>query len=248
MRSFVLAFLFFNVVSCSDGSDAQPSSSKAFPKTASLTNPDASPSAPRKILEFYSDESHIGRPGRNKIEIEIVRLGDLRPHRADNFAIIRFYSLTSEKKWEMKQTIEIENYALAKADPQFLDFTGDDLKDVTFISGTAARGSNEVRTLLIYDNKEDKLIHIENSEEYPNIEYNKKLKCIDSWRVYGGTATDFARIEGSRIKTFATVENFGGYRTVTTFDGEGRERVLRRDKISDDDLYTRYRNFNPLEY
>ncbi|MFM9904658.1 MAG: hypothetical protein ACKVQJ_08825 [Pyrinomonadaceae bacterium] len=179
--------------------------------------------------------------------MQIVKRGEFRTYHSDNLAVIRFYSMDSAKKWELKQTLEIADDAIDQADPKFRDFNGDGLKDLTFISGIAARGANKIRTLLIYDKISDKLVHIENSAEYPNIAYNKKLKCVDAFRVYGGTATDFAKIEGNRLHTFAIVENFDGYRTVTVYDRNGQGKVISRIKISDDDLYTRYSNFRPVE-
>ena len=202
---------------------------------------------PRQILETYSNQSKVGRRGKNKIEIDIVKRGEFRTYHPDNLAVIRFYSKDQNQVWKLRQTLEIPDDSLAEADPQFQDFNGDGLKDVTFISGTAARGANEMRTLLIYDKRSDKLIHIENSAEFPNLEYSRKLNCITAWRFYGGTATDFARIVGNRLVTFATVEDFDGYRTVTLTDRKGRERVIQRDKLADENAFTRYTNYRPVE-
>ena len=254
---FLLSFLFCGCNPELDGVSDLSANKDTVPNRGALsetvlsapaveTTPDES--IVREVLESYSDDRHIGQRRHNKIEIDIVNNGPFRAYHPTNLAIIRFYSREPSRKWELKQTLEIEDDALEEAHPKFQDFSGDKLKDVTFITGTAARGANEIRTLLIYDKTTDKLIHIENSKEFPNIEYNKKLKCVDAWRVYGGTATDFAQIEGNRLRTFAIVENFDGLRTVSVFDPKGRERIIRRDKISSDDLYTRYSNFRPLEY
>lgn len=202
----------------------------------------------REVVETYADRSKIGRRGHNRIEIDIVKRGEFRGYHPDNLAVIRFYSMDRTHKWKLSQTLEIPDGALALAVPNFEDFNADGLNDVTFISGTAARGANEIRTLLIYDKRKDQLVHIRNSEEFPNLQYNRKLKCIDAWRIYGGTATDFVRIEGDHLKAFASVENFEGYRTVTLIDNHGAEKINRRDKISDNDLFVRYTNFHPIEY
>jgi len=117
--------------------------------------------------------------------------------------------------------------------PKFEDFNNDGLNDLTFISGTAARGANEIRTLLIYEKKSDELLHIKNSADYPNLAYNSRLDCIDAWSFYGGTATVFLRLKGDMLEEFASVEDFPPNRTVTVRDRNGREKVIRRDKIAD---------------
>ena len=249
MKRLLFLFVICSTVSCQYHKVSVPVSSLVRDQTTEISEPNPSQTElnPTEVLESYANHSVIGRPGHNKIEMQIVKRGEFRTYHSDNLAVIRFYSRNASKKWELKQTLEIADDAIDEADPKFRDFNGDGLKDITFISGLAARGANEIRTLLIYDKISDKLVHIENSAEYPNIGYNKKLKCVDAFRVYGGTATDFAKIEGNRLHTFAMVENFDGYRTVTVYDRNGQEKVISRIKIPDDDLYTRYSNFRPVK-
>ncbi|MBL7704216.1 MAG: hypothetical protein JNM21_01600 [Taibaiella sp.] len=131
--------------------------------------------------------------------------------------------------------------------PHIADFNNDSFMDITFISATAARGSNEVRRLFIYDAEEKKLVSIVNSENYPNMRYNKELDCIDAFLVYGGTSTVFTRIEGDSLKEFASVHN-DQYRTVYEIDKSGKERQLSKDSITDPgEIYIRYINYKPLK-
>lgn len=189
--------------------------------------------------EFFSDESKIGSPRKNKIEISEFRKF------AGNFATIKFYSSGKNKDWKLKQTFEFEKNTFLGCDPQLEDFNNDGLKDLTCISMAAARGANEVRRLFIYDKNRDELIYIKNSEDYPNLQYNKELNCLDALHFYGGVSTTFLKIDGDRLKQFASVEHFGDERTVSAIDENGEERILRKDKISRDDFYERYKNFNP---
>lgn len=202
----------------------------------------------KKVLETYSNQTEVARPGRNKIEIDIIQKGQFREYHSDNLAVIRLYSKDNSGGWDLRQTLEIADDAIDDADVKLSDYNGDGLKDVTFVSSIAARGANVMRTLLIYNKDSDNLVHIENSEEFPNLEYSRKLKCITAWSVYGGTSTDFARIEGNQLKSFATVENFEGFRTVTVIDQHGKQNVISRNKISDEDVYIRYTNYRPLEH
>lgn len=245
-RFVFVAFLLLSSLSCGTAHD--PPASKLVANTTEMSSAeiDTSPNAAREVLESYSDDSHIGRRGRNKIEIDIVNNGPFREYRPSNLAIVRFYSLNASNKWELSQTLELETTAIEDADPQYEDFNNDGLKDVTFISGNAARGANEVRTLLIYDQIADNLLLIRNSTSYPNLRYNRTLKCIDAFLVYGGTKTVFMKIEGDMLREFASVENFGGLRTVTTIDLDGTENIVKELNIRDDQIYDRFENFSPL--
>ena len=117
--------------------------------------------------------------------------------------------------------------------------------DITFISGTAARGANEVRRLFIYDDQNKELISIVNSEDYPNMLYNKELDCIDAFLVYGGCSTVFLNIEGDSLKQFASVELNDGL-TVSTYDQNGKQKIIKRDKTNKAG-FVRYKNFRPLK-
>ncbi len=198
-----------------------------------------------KIVESFSDDSRIGRPHRNKIHIDILEGNGVdSAERPNSLAIIKFYSFHHSKEWVLKQTLEIEDHALAGCDPKVEDFNNDGLKDITFVSNTAARGANEVRTLLIYDKKLDELVWVKNSEDYPNLAYNRTLNCIDSWMFHGATTTVFLRLKGDILKEFASVGT-GAELVVSLTDKFGKERVIRREKMAADDVDTRYRTFNP---
>lgn len=199
-------------------------------------------------IESFADDSNIGRPRKNKIEIDIVARGGVdSANRPNNTAIIKFYSITASKEWALKQTLEIESYALMSPEPEIEDFNNDKLKDITFISNSAARGANEVRTLLIYDKAKDALLHVKNSEDYPNLAYNKTLNCIDAWLFHGATTTIFLKLDGDMLREFASVDT-GSHLVVTVIDNNGEEREILRKKMKFEDIYTRYRTYNPPRY
>lgn len=247
MRLYVFAgILVLSAVSCS--SQQRPkTSSDVIVKNDTNSVEKNKQTGDKELMEFFSDDSRIGVPHRNKIEISNFKKPD-----DFNVAIVKFYSLDEKNKdWKLKQTFEFEKDAIAKLDAKLKDFNNDGFKDVTYISDVAARGANEIRRLFIYDRKKDELVYIKNSEEFPNLQYNKELKCLDAWRVYGGTATDFLKIEGDILKEFARVENTcvddgNCERIVTVIDKNGKKKLLRKDKITADDIYERYKNFSPL--
>lgn len=193
-----------------------------------------------EIDEYFTDDSNIGVPHKNKIEMSNSKKSD------GNVVEIKFYSLIENKKWKLKQTFEFEIHSSVRFDPKFEDFNNDGLKDFTYQSDLAGRGANDIRRLFIYDRKNDELVYITNSEEYPNLMYNKQLKCLDAQRFYGGTvATDFLKIDENRLIEFASVVTLGNERKVYLVDKNGKEKLLRTDKVEDDDLFERYKTFNP---
>lgn len=188
-------------------------------------------------VEYFVDDERIGRQRKNKVEMRCIGRG------SNKTADIDFLSRTKDGSWIIRQSFKLTRDNLMACSPEIKDFNNDGFGDLTFVSSTAARGANEIRTLLIYDKLNDELIHIKNSEDYPNLEYNKKLDCLDSWMFHGSTSTVFLRIEGDELKEFASVDT-GSELTV---------RVLRRDrwietfrrKMSLDDVYTRYSTYDP---
>ena len=160
--------------------------------------------------------SNIGRRGKNRVEVKCSRALD------EEIVKIDFYSKRPDESWRVRQSLNFKKDGGPPCDPKVEDFNNDGSNDLTFISGQAARGANEIRTLLIYDKKRDELVHIRNSAEYPNLAYNSALDCIDAWSFYGGTATIFLRLKGDMLEEFASVEDFPPTRTVTVRDREGR--------------------------
>lgn len=245
-KHIILGSLLLVVVSCNLQQDSASENQSTPAATANVAT-DVSVPEPdiNEPIESFSDDSKIARPHKNRIQIDIVKLpGSDAAYKPNNLAIVRFFSITSSKVWDLKQTIEIESHALADADPKIEDFNNDGSKDITFVSNTAARGANEVRTLLIYDKLNDVLVHIKNSEEYPNLAYNKTLHCIDAWMFHGATTTVFLKLEGDRLRELASVDT-GAERVVTLTDRDGNTRVIRREKMLEADIYTRYRTYNP---
>lgn len=190
-----------------------------------------------EIIETFTDSLHIGRKGENKIELIKHRVyGDV-------YVIVKFYT-KGPGIWYIQNTYLYE-CGLLEFNPVMSDFNNDRFNDITFISATGARGANEIRRLFIYDDKEDRLISMVNAQNYPNMEYNKELNCIDAFLVYGGCSTVFLKIKGDSLKSFAYVELDNGL-TVTTIDDNGKEKIIYRDS-SNKAGYIRYKNFKPLK-
>ena len=194
-----------------------------------------------EIIETFVDSLNIGEKGKYKIELIKHRVLD------DTYVIVKFYTKApTPNGWHIRNTYMYECDALMGLNPNIADYNNDNFNDITFISAEAARSANEVRRLFVYDDDKQKLISIVNSQDYPNMLYNKKLNCIDAFLVHGGSSTVFAKIEGDSLKEFASVHN-DNYRTVYEIDESGKETMIRKDKINPENVYIRYSNYKPLE-
>ncbi len=187
--------------------------------------------------ESFVDERRIGKRKLNKIEIKTYEKDE------KIFVKIKFYA-KQKLQWNLKSEFELEKPGGLPIEPQIKDFNGDGFNDVTFVSNIAARGANEVRELFIFDSRKDELIHIKNSQEYPNLQYNPLLKCIDSMIFTGSTETAFLKIKDDKFFQFARVSDSGTERTVTVYKN-GIKKVIRREKRKDDG-FDRYINYNPV--
>ncbi len=194
-----------------------------------------------EIIETFVDSLNIGEKGKNKVELIKHRVFD------DTYVIVKFYrKATVPNRWFNANTYIVQCNAMQGLLPNITDFNNDNFNDITFISAQAARGANEVRRLFVYDDYERALTSIVNSEDYPNMLYNKELNCIDAFLFHGGTSTVFARLKGDSLKEFASVHN-DSHRTVYEVDKFGKDKLLRRDKINPEDVYIRYINYKPLK-
>jgi hypothetical protein len=208
-----------------------------FVDTAQITNDVIFIKNATQPEEFFADSLNIGRKSFNKIEISKYRTLD------SNYVVIKFYTKRNGK-WHIKNDFQFEKDGVVGCDTKLADFNNDGLNDMTYISAVAARGANEVRRLFIYDKHQDKLIFLKNSDDYPNMLYNKELNCIDAFLVYGGCSTVFLNISGDSLKEFASVELFEGL-TVRTYDKKGKEKIILQD-TTNKAVYIRYKNFRPL--
>jgi hypothetical protein len=199
-----------------------------------------------EILETFVDSINIGEKGKCKIELIKHRVY------ADYFVILKFYvkgryTTKDPETWMKTNTYCYETNTMLGFEPNISDFNNDNLNDITFISGSAVRGANEIRRLLVYDNKNEELISIVNSQSFPNMQYNKELNCIDAFIITGGTSTHFVRIKNDSLIEFASVHNDNN-RTIYEIDKFGREKLLRKDTIiGNENIYVRYRNYKPLK-
>jgi len=195
------------------------------------------------LLEYAADSIHIGRRGKNKVELSFYENAD------SAYVVIHFYSKSNENQWILKQEFLFERAIVPdKCNMQIKDFNNDGLNDMTFVSMTAARGANNVRKLFIYDKHADTLICMKNSEDYCNMLYNRHLNCITAFLFYGCNSTEFLHIQGDSLKRFASVELCGdGTLTVSEYDKFDNQTIIKEETNCKFEQYTRFTNYKPLK-
>ena len=194
--------------------------------------------------EIFIDSLNIGEKGNCKIELFKNEV-----HNDFNVIVVIFYVKNKKKykeknTWILKNKYSYETISLMGLQPNISDFNNDKFNDINFISATAARGSNEVRRLFIYEPKKQELISIINSQDYPNMRYNKELNCIDAFLVHGTSTTVFAKISGDSLTTFANVKNSLDFHTVNLIDKN--QNIKELYKVKSKGEYIRFKNFKPL--
>ncbi|MDU1891844.1 MAG: hypothetical protein E6767_14245 [Dysgonomonas sp.] len=191
-------------------------------------------------IPTFTDSLQIGDKGKNKLVIKHILEED------SCYVDIFFYERT-DNGWLQLQKFNFDASSIINISSTIVqDYNNDGFGDFTYHSAIAARGANEVRKLFVYSPESKKLIYIQNSEEYPNLEYNKELNCIDAFAVYGGTTTSFMRIKGDSLLQFARIDLWDNQRIVKEIDKNGKETILKQDSINDGP-YIRYINYKTLE-
>ncbi len=188
------------------------------------------------LVGVFVDSTLIGRPGRNKVETHAYQTPD------SIYAEIYFYTKQNDT-WILRQKEVVVEMVY---DEEIGDFTNDGCGDLTYVSERAARGGNEIRSLWIYDSDADNLRYIRNSSDYPNLSYNEKLDCVDSYAVYGGSTTYFLRIQEDSLFCFADVTLYDKERTISVYNDQGKETFLLNDTLGNRELvHLRFCDYEP---
>lgn len=188
-------------------------------------------------IEFYSDSTNFGAKTKSKIDIYKIVTNQ-------NTFIKLFLYKKNNSLWALNDSLKVDGDFINKLNCEISDFNNDNLKDLLFVSGTAARGGNVVQTLVLYSN--EKLKWIKNSENYPNLMYNKKLDCIDAFILTGGNTTCFLKIENDSLTEFARVEQRDELITSEVLEKNGKWKELSKVKDYSEDM-KRFINYNPLQ-
>ena len=190
--------------------------------------------------EYFSTSQHIIKP--NQYKINIVQKN------YKNTAVVYFDLFSkSSNKWVKIQSGHFNkqtDFALAVSTDE--DLNNDGYKDLKISYAQAARGANEIEKLLIFNPKTQKLMEIINSHEYPNLHYNAKRNCVNSYMFYGGNTTLFLRINKNKLEEFGKVE-FSNDSIYSYKIKNGSEILLIKKPYQSDDAAVFFSNFDPIE-
>jgi hypothetical protein len=243
MRYLIILFLAFLLANCNRKAEQNVKNQKVLePKILTKKNNIHEIETKNTIidtLEIFKDSASFGKKKKSKILITKMESGEK--------TFVNIYLFKKFKnKWTISDSLILDNIDFPKLNPEITDFNNDGFNDIIFTSGTAARGANNVQTLILYD-KNDKLKWMRNSEYYPNLMYNSKLNCIDALIFTGGLTTVFLKIEKDSLKEFAKVEQRDGRIIVKTIDENGKRTEIKNiiDKTKND--FKRFIDFKPLE-
>lgn len=192
----------------------------------------------RKLLEKYNDEIHIDSNHILTVELERFEFPNQDEHLVE-------LTIVNDNN-ETVNSFTVENVPLViNCDPKVYDYNGDGNMDYSFRSMMTIRGVNDLRSVFVYDSKNKKFIRIKNSEDYPNLIYNSKTKCLDAWAVHGGITQFFLKLEGDSLYPIYSIEVFGERRILYKYE-DGSPVEVKRDSI-EETLYPRYDSYKVLD-
>lgn len=175
--------------------------------------------------------------------VELTRIEFDSTHHKQKVKIAFFRVIENKKK--LINTFSIDKDPVIGCSPKKYDYNGDGNVDYSFVSNAAGRGANELRTLFIYNPLTNRFSFIKNSEGFPNIIYNSKLKCMDSWAFHSGTTQYFLKLEQDSLIPFIAISINGIERVLYKYEN-GKSFIIKSDTI-EDSMFPRYIDYNPFE-
>ena len=76
------------------------------------------------------------------------------------------FSHDLKNRGSLIDAFEFDKDPIAGCRPEILDYNGDGYLDYSFVSAVAARGANEIRTILLYNPQNSRFYHLKNSDYY----------------------------------------------------------------------------------
>lgn len=190
-------------------------------------------------IEVFKDSISFGQKQNNKIEVYKIGV-------EENVVAKVYLYEKSENQWKIKDSLTLDAVRINDLKTKIEDFNNDNFKDIVFTTGMAARGGNNVQTLILYSPTDKSLNWIINSESFPNLMYNEKLGCIDSCVLTGGQTTFFLKIENDSLKEFANVDQRDGRIVAEILDLNGKWKEIENIK-DEPEGFDRFINFKPIE-
>lgn len=190
--------------------------------------------------EHFSDSKTVIKPNRYKLNVS------QKNNKDESIVSYELFKKTREK-WTKLQTGNFKkqaNFGLYVSTDE--DLNNDGYNDVKISFAPAGRGANEINKLLIFNPKTQKLIEIVNSQDYPNLHYNAKRNCVNSYSFSGGNSTYFLKINNNRLQEFARVEFYND--SVSSYKIKNKEEILLKKKpYESSDAAVFFSDYDPIE-
>ena len=190
--------------------------------------------------EHFSDSKTVIKPNRYQLNIS------QKNNKDESIVSYELFKKTG-KKWTKLQTGNFKkqaNFGLYVSTDE--DLNNDGYNDVKISFAQAGRGANEINKLLIFNPKTQKLIEIVNSQDYPNLHYNAKRNCVNSYSFSGGNSTYFLKINNKRLQEFARVDFYND--SVSSYKIKNKEEILLKKKpYESSDAAVFFSDYDPIE-
>ena len=188
--------------------------------------------------EYFSDSKTAIKANQYKIEIT-QNNNSKKP--------VVYFNLyrKSSKKWLKIQSGNFTKESTSLYVTTDEDLNNDGYNDLKISFAQAARGANEIEKLLIFNPKLQKLIEIVNSQEYPNLHYNSKRNCINSYMFSGSNTTLFFKLRNNKLENFAKVEFYND--SVYSYKiKKNQEILLKKRTYQSSDAAIFFSDFDPI--
>ena len=189
--------------------------------------------------ETFTDSSHIGLKEQTMIKL-------LRVNYSDSSKIYLKFFRKNHEKWNLSDEKSVITTSIMKMNPIFKDFNNDGFNDIIIETATSGRGGNEIQTLYLFQPKTFQLKWIKNSEDFPNLEYNSELNCVNSWVLTGGVTTFFLKIKKDSLIEFAEVDQRDGRIIVSSINKNGQKKEIQNIEDKGFSDFAKFRNYIPL--
>ena len=190
--------------------------------------------------EYFFDSKSISKTNKYKIKISQK---NSRNESIVNYELFKKLAnkWTKIQKGNFKKQTDIGLFVTVDE-----DLNNDGYNDLKISYAQAARGANEIEKLFIFNPLTQRLVEIINSQNYPNLHYNKKRNCINSYTFYSGNSTYFLNIKENRLENFARVDFYND--SVYSYKiKNGKETLLEKREYKSNDEGIFFSNFEPIE-
>ena len=242
MKKITLLLLVIINVSCSQ-EEQSTNFAKHFP-------PIGSNIMGKHLTTTYSfvDSINFGIKGQSKIILtkQFTEVG--RHHlETENHIIIKLFH-KKMGRWTPTDSAIIKSEAEYDLNPIISDYNKDGYNDIVFTSGEAARGANNIQTMVLFNASTHTLTWIKNSEQFANLSYNPALDCVIAWLFHGGVSTAFLHIEHDSLVQFALVEKYDTEINAYEYIN-GQTRIIAHfiDTNSTFSYFPLFCNFSPIQ-